>query len=135
MRYDIHQPILGLDGKELKGLFGKGDDKVITYASLFTLVSANGLPDDSAEDKYISFKMGMTYAHSEPGSLVDIDDKGSVRLKKVIGTNYSPTVYGRVVDFLAEPWVAPPTPAPAPTVAPATPSPEQAAAALRHPHP
>ena len=112
MKYDIHQPILGLDGTPLKGLFGKSDDKVITYATLFTLVSANGLPDDSAEDKYTSFKMGMTYAHSEPGALVDIDDKGSVRLKKIIATNYSPTVYGRVVDFLAEPWVAPPPAAP-----------------------
>lgn len=121
MKYDIHQPILNLEGKPLKGLFGKGDDKDITYATLFTLVCSNGLPDDSAEDKYLSFKMGMTYAHSEPGQLVDIDDKGSVRLKKIIATNYAPLVYGRVVDFLAEPWVAPPTIAPEPPPAPVSP--------------
>lgn len=107
MLYDISQPILGLDGKPLTGLFGKGDAAVITFATLFTLVCANGLPDDTAEEKYLSFKMGMTYVNAT--APVQIDDKGSVRLKKVIGTNYSPTVYGRVVDFLASP-LTPPVP-------------------------
>src|ERR1035437_4885726 len=105
MRYDINQPILGLTGETLKGLFGKDDDRVITSAALFTLVSANGLPDDKAEEKYTSFKMGVQFANTLTGALVDIDDKGSVRLKKIIAANYTPTIYGRVVDFLDNPVV------------------------------
>ena len=114
MRYDINQPILGLTGKPLTGLFGKGDETVITYAALFTLVSGNGLPDDKAEDKYISFKMAVTFANTLTGALVDISDSGSVRLKKLVGMNYTPTIFGRVVEFLDSPVVEVLTPA-APT--------------------
>jgi hypothetical protein len=114
MKYDINQPIFGLTGEPLVGLFGKGDDKVITYASLFTLVSGNGQPDDKAEDKYISFKMAVQFANTLTGALVDISDSGSVRLKKLVGTNYTPTIYGRVVEFLNSPVVEALSPA-APT--------------------
>jgi hypothetical protein len=109
VKFDINQPILGLTGETIKGLFGKGDETIITYAALFTLVSANGMPDDKPEDKYASFKMGVLFANTLTGALVDIDDKGSVRLKKIIGTNYTPTIYGRVVDFLDNPIVETPS--------------------------
>jgi hypothetical protein len=113
LKYDINQPILGLTGDPLTGLFGKGDEAVITYAALFTLVSANGMPDDKAEEKYASFKMGVLFANTLTGALVDIDDKGSVRLKKLVGVNYTPTIYGRVVDFLDNPYVETPDRPPA----------------------
>jgi hypothetical protein len=108
MKFDVSQPLLGLDGKPVVGLFGQRDNTPITYSRLFILVSANGLQNDTPPIKYARFKTGVKIASLKEGEIVDLSDDEISALKDVIGQGYTPTIYGRVVDFLSTEYVAPP---------------------------
>ena len=95
MKYQLHTPLLNIDGKTpLKDGAGLG----ITFKAICTLVLVQA-PDKTGEEKYKTFALAVKI-ESEASDSLELNVEEVSRLKRLVGELMPPVVVGRMFDIL-----------------------------------